>query len=110
MLFVANSVVIGNGDYTDEVRNCTASSDEAPLTECGGEWRVPTGTAGVPTGTAGVHTGTAGVSPAMSAQREQLEHSTVCAYVTNAGETAGPSKAVPAKMLTRPGGSVKSQN
>jgi len=24
MLFVANSVVIGNGDYTDEARNCTA--------------------------------------------------------------------------------------
>jgi hypothetical protein len=24
MLYVANFVVIGNGDYTDEVQNCTA--------------------------------------------------------------------------------------
>ncbi|HEX9628659.1 MAG TPA: hypothetical protein VF961_01480, partial [Pyrinomonadaceae bacterium] len=58
MLFVANSVVIGNGDYTDEVRNCTAGA-----------------------------TGTAGVPPAMSAQREQLEHSTLSADVADAGET-----------------------
>jgi hypothetical protein len=26
MLFVANSVVIGNGDYTDQVLNCTADT------------------------------------------------------------------------------------
>ena len=28
MLFVANSAVIGNGDYTDEVANCTAEIEK----------------------------------------------------------------------------------